>query len=238
MNTTLNIALVCTGLLVGILLTAHFKSGVPAVSSYPFEQYESHQELVKSYLDEQALLKSRIAVLREDLDAQQSTNQSINSIQEIKYLQDLKRELGLTDLDGAGVTIELDDSKRAKRQSGQIDDGGLVHAADLRDIINVLYSVGVEAVAVNDQRVVLTTSINGVGSTILVNNTNMLPPFTITAIGQPEALLSRLTSEKALPDFYRRVREDSLLLKLEARPYIHLPFYTGSFNSEFIQVVE
>ncbi len=44
--------------------------------------------------------------------------------------------------------------------------------------------------------------------------------------------------EKALPDLYKRVREAGLLFKLEARPYIHVPFYTGSFHTEFIVVVE
>lgn len=231
MRNTVQFALIVTGIAVGMLLTAQFNTPLPPSSSYPFEQYEAAQELIKSYLDEQSLLKSRIAALRKDLDKIQSEVEQEEQSQDLNVLHELKRELGLTEVAGQGIAIELDDSKKANRQSRSVDEDMLVHAADLRDTINVVRSVGPEAITINDQRVVLTTSIRGVGNTILVDNTGMLPPFTISVIGNPEALISRLTSKESLPDIYRRVRENGLIFKISPpRPYIHLPFYSGTYG--------
>lgn len=238
MSSSFQIGLVFTGVLVGILLTAHFQTNVPtSSSSYPFEQYEAQRELVKSYLDEQVLLKSRIATLRSALDLIQKESQSFQN-DTITVLQDLKRGLGLIDQEGSGIAVEIDDSKSAKRGLFNVNEDAIVHAADLRDIINTLWSVDADAITINDQRIVLSTSISGVGNTILVNNTTMLPPFSIAAIGHQDAMLSKLSSENALPDLYRRIRDYGLRFKIEPRPYIHATFYTGSFRTEFIKTVE
>ena len=52
-------------------------------------------------------------------------------------------------------------------------------------MLNLLWLAGAEAVSLNGERVVATTSIYCVGSTILVNDTRLSPPYEFLAIGDP-----------------------------------------------------
>ena len=64
----------------------------------------------------------------------------------------------------------------------------MVHDGDLIYVVNELFNSGAEAVSVNGQRIVTTTSIEGDGNVIKVNGTKIGAPFEITAIGYPEQL--------------------------------------------------
>ena len=59
----------------------------------------------------------------------------------------------------------------------------LIHDFELRDVASLLWLAGAEAVAINDERLVASTSIYCVGSTIIVNNTRLSPPYEIRALG-------------------------------------------------------
>ena len=88
---------------------------------------------------------------------------------------------------GTGIEVNLYDAELGMG-SEQI-----VHDFDIRDIVNELFSAGAAGVAINDQRLIATSSIRCAGPVILVNQQPIaVNPVTIRAVGDPEILLSSL----------------------------------------------
>lgn len=92
--------------------------------------------------------------------------------------------LGYTDVKGEGVVIKyVPDSQEYKNDI----------AKDLRDIVNELKNAGIEAVCINGQRIVNTSSIEVVKNKIEINNKEIPENFEIKAIGNSVVLYSGLT---------------------------------------------
>jgi uncharacterized protein YlxW (UPF0749 family) len=230
------VVFVVTGVLVGLLVTAQFRSAIP-VSSYPYDEYKVQQELIKSYSDDQAVLKTQILNLRKQIEEkQEETGLSVQK-NNLDTLAQLKKEIGLESVRGDGVQITLNDGPFTQRNSEQGSDQFLVHAADLRDIVNLMFSAQAEAIAVNDQRVIASTPISSVGNTILVNNFHVLPPFTITVVGDQDLLLQRLADAAALPDLSKRAKAQKIQYGYEAKSSLTAPVYNGDFRLKYVQPV-
>ena len=71
------------------------------------------------------------------------------------------------------------------------------------DKLNELCAAGAEAVSINSERIVSTSSIRCVGNTILVNNKRCAPPFEIKAIGDSSTLESGLNIRGGVIDVLR-----------------------------------
>lgn len=95
--------------------------------------------------------------------------------------------LGLTDVEGEGIVIELADGKS---NSLVLDASNLlIHDGNLREIVNELANAGVEAIEINGQRIVNSTYIICAGNVILVNGEKISSPCVIKAIGQQERIV-------------------------------------------------
>ncbi len=100
--------------------------------------------------------------------------------------------LGLTEVTGKGVVVTLADNTETKSKDLDVDidiRNSLIHAEDIVNIINELNNAGAEAISVNGQRVVSTTSIPCAGTVVTINGVKLSSPFKISAIGNPEVLL-------------------------------------------------
>ena len=69
------IAFVVTGVFIGLLVSTQLKSSVPT-TSYISDEIAVRQQLIKSYTDDEALLKSKIVALRDKITAQQDSTKS------------------------------------------------------------------------------------------------------------------------------------------------------------------
>ena len=76
----------------------------------------------------------------------------------------------------------------------------LVHAEDILSVINELNVGGAEAIEINGQRIVSTSSVRCAGSVVNVNGVKIAAPFVITAIGDPDILESALTMSGGVVD--------------------------------------
>lgn len=124
------------------------------------------------------------------VEATQNNSESELIEKEIKLNNNL---LGLTKLKGKGIIITLEDSPTATRENvGILEDisNYIVHYLDIINVVNELKNAGAEAISVNGQRIVNTTSINCIGNVIKINDEKVNSPFTIKAIGLPESLVS------------------------------------------------
>ena len=87
---------------------------------------------------------------------------------------------------GPGVRVVVDDAPNATTDKQQVLD------QDLQKLVNALWLVGAEAIAINGQRVTNLTAIREGGSAITVNFVSMKRPYTVSAIGNKNQMGARL----------------------------------------------
>lgn len=232
-NWKVSAVFIITGLFIGALLTVQFKSSIPSATFFS-DQLRAQQELIDSYIADQSLLKSKIVALRGEISEAQERAQSYIQTGNLETLNSLKEQLGLTSQRGAGVEILFNDGLFVDRENPDTISQSLVHASDLRDVVNVLRSAGAKAISINDQRIIASTPISSVGNTILVNNFHLLPPFTISAIGDAELIMQRLNDPSVLPDIQKRVEDLNVQFEAEVKDGLLVPEYTGNLPVEFI----
>ncbi len=219
-------------LVLGLLASVQWpaSAGTPSGGTDRVERAMHQLEL------EQAELKRAVGRLREELNARQRETAAGTDL-----LRDLRAELtrqkmraGLLDVRGPGVRVVLDDAHRAAAD-GREAANLLVHDYDVRDVVNLLWLAGAEAVAVNEERIVNHSSIYCVGSTIMVNDTRLSPPYRIGAIGDQARLLDYLRNPGYLTDLKSRSKRFGLRVEFLRADTMLLPAYQGSFPLRFAQ---
>jgi uncharacterized protein YlxW (UPF0749 family) len=183
---------------------------------------------------EQSELKRRVSTLRKELDdRQQRAVANTDSLEGLRgELVAQKARAGLIALRGQGLVVRLNDSPRT--MSGNAADL-LVHDFDLRDVVTVLWLAGAEAIAINGERIVYSTSIYCVGSTIMVNDTRLSPPYEITAIGDAVALQDHIGNPGYLSDLKTRSERYGVRLDVVRADSVTVPAYQGSVSLRFAQ---
>lgn len=227
-----------SGVAIGVLFSTQFAEDIPIQGSHPLDVLEAQQELVALYTEEQGLLKTEIGSLREQIAELQERNSYFVSADEQEKLNSVKADLGLTALTGPGIEIVLEDSPTVNRPELDVNDDALIHAADLRDLTNMIFSTNMKGLAINNQRMIFNSPINCVGNTILVNNFNMLPPFTISVVtDNPTEIMVLVTDGKLLFDLYRRIRDHGVVLKFRTKDSVNVPIYNGNFRTDYLSKV-
>ncbi|MBR3132620.1 MAG: DUF881 domain-containing protein [Clostridia bacterium] len=185
------------------------------------EKYEaSYEKLEKSMNELESLRKTAAA-----------DNNEATSIEE--KISEANKLLGLTEIKGKGVVIELDDSKLVKSNEDMND--FIVHDLDLLEVVNELFNAGAEAVSINGQRIISTTAINCSGNIVKVNDEKLGVPFEIKAIGYPDKLYGALTR----PGGYLELMEDDgVSVSISKSDDISLPKYNGVYQNDYMQVAE
>lgn len=162
------------------------------------------------------------------LSAATKNKDDIKNESEIKNNQIL---LGLTEISGKGFVIELDENKDISSNEVLNINGYLVHEEDLLYIVNELFNAGADAVSINDQRIVSTTSILCDGNIIRINGKMVGVPITIKAIGYPE----RLSGALARPGGYlQSMADDGVKVVYWKSESITIPKYEGVYNYEYL----
>lgn len=133
---------------------------------------------------------------------------------------------GACDVKGPGVEITVDDGKR-DLYAGEDINNLLVHDIDILMIINELKHSGAEAISVNGQRIVDSTSINCSGWTVRINGQTYARPFVIKAIGNGRRMVANLLSENG---YGTSLREWGVIFTVEIADEIEIAAYSGSEN--------
>ena len=165
-----------------VALTAAFSADASRRASQPRRQ--QLVELISSREKQIANLERSLQELRADVQREVDSAGRLNATEraEARTAEVLSLQAGAVALEGPGLQIVMSDSER---MPGPSEDVSLyrVHDVDLQLVVNALFSLGAEAVAVNSQRIVSTTAIRGAGETILVNFRPLVPPYVVSAIG-------------------------------------------------------
>jgi uncharacterized protein YlxW (UPF0749 family) len=217
--------LIILGIGFGVLVSAQFRS-LPARVINPATPYISLKDTKEELYSEQSNLKDTIKSLQSEIEKSQQEAKNISlSEDELKQLQAKKAQAGLTKLSGPGVIVNLDDSK-----TNIANEDSIIHAADLRDTVNILWSYGAEAISINDQRVVLNTAIDCIVNTILINNERIAAPYHISAIG-PKDIMSNAVANQ-LQGLEKRKTIYALNFDIIKSNSIIVPAFDGSFSTK------
>lgn len=191
------------------------------------EEAQRQQETLRAEIE---VADERVQEFQERDAGSQAALQALND-----ELAAARLASGLEEVRGPGLVMEIADSIRPVPE-GESGTPYLVLADDLRDIVTALWASGAEAITiaggasegVNAERVAATTSIDGAGNAILVNEARLTPPYRIEAIG-PEGLLDRFLSNPTyLSRLARRIEAYGLQFAHEARDEVTLPAFIGN----------
>ncbi|HKY50146.1 MAG TPA: DUF881 domain-containing protein [Candidatus Limnocylindria bacterium] len=183
--------------------------------------------------NEQNSLKAQLAELRAELDRiQANASTQSDAAKDLQArIDSLKAVAGLNDRTGDGVEVILDDARGAV--AAKDIEKSICHNTDLTDIVNQAWRGGAEAIAVNDERIVGSSSIYCVGSTIMVNGTLMSPPFRVAVIGPQNELLATYEDPTQLRDIKQRRDVYGLGFRVSRASGLRVPAYRGALNVRY-----
>ena len=176
------------------------------------------------------LAEKKIEIVRQK--ASENTEGSTEKEEELKKNNIL---IGLTDVSGEGVIVTLKDNPNVSLDSTILDPSMvIVHFGDILGIVNELKNAGAEAISINDQRVVSTTSITCEGNVINVNGEKISSPFVIKAIGSSIYMHSALTRPGGTIENLNQYIQASV----KQSNNITIKKYTGIINPKYMKYAE
>lgn len=196
----------------GFLIAAQLATERPRIR-YTTQERAPLIETAIDLQDSQATLSAQVLQLRDQILALEQQGQGTSAaIRELNdELEDARLAAGLIPLRGTGVVFQLEDSlEPAGAVENELD--YLVTARDLRTMVEELWLAGAEAIAINGERVVPTTSIIDIGGVILANSAYLSPPYQISAIGS-EDLYEQVVSSPGFADLVR-ARQDGYGIRI------------------------
>lgn len=204
-------------------------NGSPERAQFATSVQQVLAEQVSKLEEEQEDLRGQLAVAEAQvLDFQTASTTSSSALAEVnRRLEEARLAAGLTAVGGPGVVIEISDSKRVI-PDGENPANYIVLVDDLRDIVVALWASGAEAIAINGERLVATSSIYGVGASILVNTAFLSPPFRIEAIGS-SGILERFADSPAYRGrVAQRIEVFGLEFATQAADALEIPAFVGN----------
>lgn len=148
------------------------------------------------------------------------------------------RLLGFTELTGKGIIITLEDNKLQSVDgisTGNVADY-LVHDDDLIQLVNEIKNApGVDAIAINDQRIVSTTGIVCDGNVVRINGEKVSAPFVIKVIGYPESIIGAID----IPEAYLAILKNMGIVKEVTKSNnVTVPKYDGVISIKNLVAVK
>jgi uncharacterized protein YlxW (UPF0749 family) len=145
--------------------------------------------------------------------------------------QALNAAAGLQAVRGTGLRVTLSDAPRAADRllpQGASPDDLVVHQQDVQGVVNALWSAGADAVQIMDQRAIVTSAVRCVGSTLILQGRVYFPPYTITAIGDPDRMTRALNTSAAVALYRYYADRYSLVYQTDRLSNVRLPGYDGT----------
>lgn len=198
-----------------------------------------NQELIRSI----SSLQSDIAALEDERNSidQQLTDIHANQAEgesnlglERQALDTVRQDADLTELQGPGVIVSIDDNKEGadKAKAGSPEtffpENYIVHDKDLLYIVRALAPYA-EAMAVNNVRLNDSSQIRCVGTVIMVNYAILAPPYEIRALGNPDNLMQALQASSR----YQSLLNKMMPIKASTTDDMTLPAYSGTYAPSF-----
>lgn len=144
--------------------------------------------------------------------------------------------LGLTDATGEGVEITLKDNQNVTSETATNDMSYyVVHDIDILSVVNELKNAGAEAISINGERLINTTSITCAGNVAQINGEKVGAPFIIKAIGNSEILYEALNRPGG---YIELLNESGIVSNIKKSNNITIEKYNGTINFNYLKDVK
>lgn len=185
-------------LILGVLLALALRttatirsSGLPDRGFSDLKDIRKQNQALETERDK---LRDDISTLRTNATSEQSAGKELET-----QLAEYRALTGYAGVKGPGLEISLRDSPLPiVPGTEELRDAYLVNIErDLKGVVNELWAAGAEAIAIAGrdrrfQRFVVTSTIQGVGNSAVVNGQALSRPFIIRVIGNPKELKAAL----------------------------------------------
>jgi uncharacterized protein YlxW (UPF0749 family) len=145
----------------------------------------------------------------------------------------LARAGGLSPVAGPGITVVLDDAPSDATDAGVDPNQLVVHQSDLQAVVNALWAGGAEAMTIAGQRVIATSAVRCVGTTLLLNGEVYSPPFRVAAIGPYRTMKAALDSSRGVKLFVQAASFYGLGYTVGSVDRLDLPAYNGPIGLQY-----
>ena len=191
---------------------------------------EEYEEKFKELETAQVDLETKRA------EATENDEESAEKEQEVKISEAI---LGTTDVTGKGIEITLRDNQTVTLDTlGPTEDASnyIIHVEDLQNIVNELKNAGAEAISINDQRILASSTFECAGNIIRINGARVAAPFKIKAIGNQEELYEAL---KRVGGYLNWLDSWGIITKID-KPNTNLTIlkYGGTIKPKYMKEVK
>ena len=230
------LAVMAVCVVVGCLLAAQLR-GVQlagAADATNASRLETLQSLYNDVVEERDGLTEQVGQLQSELELyrQQAASGDEGSEALKTELEQMEITAGLTDVEGPGVTVVLEDSTQANVTGDEAD--YLIHDNDILSVINELRSAGAEAISLNGERILATSEVRCTGAVVTVNGRRYAAPYVIFAIGDPDTLYSALTMRNGVVDI---LSQWGITVRVTASDQLLIPAYSGTVDYQYAKPV-
>ena len=230
------LAVMAVCVVVGFLLAAQLR-GVQlagAADATNASRLETLQSLYNDVVEERDGLTEQVGQLQSELELyrQQAASGDEGSEALKTELEQMEITAGLTDVEGPGVTVVLEDSTQANVTGDEAD--YLIHDNDILSVINELRSAGAEAISLNGERILATSEVRCTGEVVTVNGRRYAAPYVIFAIGDPDTLYSALTMRNGVVDI---LSQWGITVRVTASDQLLIPAYSGTVDYQYAKPV-
>lgn len=197
-------------------------------------------DLVENETERVTELEERAADLAEEVEGLTSrlSDDPVSDIGE--QAQAEAHAAGFSDVEGPGLTVSLDDAPvpedLADLPPGTSADDFVVHQQDVEAVVNALWTGGAEAMQIMNRRVTSVSGVRCVGNVIILDGQVYSPPFTITAIGDPESLESALDRSAGVQIYRQWADYIGLGYSESTHDNVRLPAATGPSTLSYADV--
>ena len=198
--------------------------------------------LVRAEQERVAAAEAQVMELRTELDG--LTGEVARRDTRVAVARDLAATragaAGLEALRGPGLSVTLDDAPAPpdgdSRPDGASNDDLVVHQQDVQAVVNALWAGGADAVQLMDQRVISTSAVRCVGTTLVLQGRIYPPPYTVRAIGDPEELRAMLEKSYGVARYRAYVERFGLVFDVQESTSVEIPGYGGSLELRHARV--
>lgn len=229
-----NLLILFATFVLGFAFTVQVKSDIFEVEFITPQTVLQLENELHNYNLEVNSLKQQFENMKMKEKEYQEAKDKQGNINEImsKQLVNIRALAGLSDLEGPGIEIVLDDSK-VQPVDGNDPNLLLVHDEDLLTVVSELKAVGAEAISINGQRIMYNSEIRCGGPTINVNSVRSAPPYVIKAIGDPDVLYGYVKGpERGYLDILEYY---GLQVYVRQKDKIIIPAYKGKIDLKYVK---
>lgn len=182
------------------------------------KEYEYRQQLIQIQKENRKLKNELVQKQNEVTEMENAlANQQKAHTNLAKQAEKLRMYVGESKVKGKGIEVTLSDASYIPSEQSATD--YIVHEQHVFKVIHELLISGAEAIAINGQRISHRSYIVCNGPVIEVDGTQHAAPFIISAIGNPDVLISALNIAGGITD---QLVQDNITVKIDRKEEIVL----------------